>query len=171
MKQFRLGLPFVVWGTAVVDGSDITVPAAETGLFYITSQSYLIIKDFELQNFKTSSNNRVPVGIRIYGTAHHIELRNNVIHDIENNRTGANGTDAHGIAVHGTSGSQAVNNIIIDGNELYDLVLGSSEALVINGNVQYWEVTNNMVHDNNNIGIDTIGFEGTAPVTIRRGMV
>ena len=149
--------------TAVVDGTGITVTAAETGLFYITNQSYLILRDFELRNFTTTSSGRVPVGIRIYGTAHHIELRNNSVHDIENNRTGANGTDAHGIAVHGTSGSQAVNNIIIDGNELYDLVLGSSEALVINGNVQFWEVTNNIVRDSNNIGIDAIGFEGTAP--------
>ncbi len=149
--------------TAVVDGTGITVPAAETGLFMITSQQYLILRNFELRNYKTSASNRVPVGIRIYGTAHHIELRNNTIHNIENNRNGANGTDAHGIAVHGTSGSQAANNIIIDGNELYALVLGSSEALVINGNVQYWQVTNNIVRDSNNIGIDAIGFEGTAP--------
>lgn len=148
--------------TAVVDGTGLSVPASETALFMITSQSYLIIRDFELQNYKTSSSNVVPVGIRIFGTAHHIELRNNVIHNIENNRNGANGTDAHGIAVHGTSGSQAVNNVIVDGNELYNLVLGSSEALVINGNVQYWQVTNNIVHDSNNIGIDAIGFEGTA---------
>ncbi len=148
--------------TAVVDGTGITVTSAETALFMITSQHHLILRDFELQNYTTNSKNRVPVGIRLYGTAHHIELRNNTIHDIENNGTAKNGTDAHGIAVHGTSGSQAMDNIIIDGNELYDLVLGSSEALVINGNVQYWEVTNNIVRDSNNIGIDAIGFEGTA---------
>jgi len=148
--------------TAVIDGTGIIIDSAETALFMITSQHHLILRDFELQNFTTSSENLVPVGIRIYGTAHHIELRNNVIHDIENNGTAQDGTDAHGLAVHGTSGSQAVNNIIIAGNELYDLVLGSSEALVINGNVQYWEVTNNIVHDSNNIGIDAIGFEGTA---------
>jgi len=35
--------------------------------------------------------------------------------------------------------------------------------MAINGNVQYWSVTNNIVHDNNNIGIDAIGFEGTSP--------
>jgi hypothetical protein len=29
--------------------------------------------------------------------------------------------------------------------------------------VQYFVVTNNLIHDNNNIGIDAIGFEGVAP--------
>ena len=26
-----------------------------------------------------------------------------------------------------------------------------------------WSVTNNLIHDNNNIGIDAIGFEGVFP--------
>ena len=34
---------------------------------------------------------------------------------------------------------------------------------MLNGNVTGFEVTNNRVHDNNNIGIDFIGFEGTCP--------
>ena len=45
------------------------------------------------------------------------------------------GADAHGIAVYGTSAPDSVHNIVIDGNELYDLILGSSEGLVLNGNV------------------------------------
>ena len=51
---------------------------------------------------------------------------------------------------------------MIDGNELFDLTLGSSEALVVNGNVQGFEITENEVHDTDNIGIDVIGFEGKA---------
>ena len=49
---------------------------------------------------------------------------------------------------------------IVD-SELYDLSLGSSEALVLNGNVKDFLVEGNQVHDTNNIGIDVIGFEGT----------
>jgi parallel beta-helix repeat protein len=41
--------------------------------------------------------------------------------------------------------------------------LGSSESLVLNGNVELFQITNNIVHDNNNIGIDAIGFEGVCP--------
>ncbi|GIK10518.1 MAG: hypothetical protein JETCAE02_02280 [Anaerolineaceae bacterium] len=149
--------------TVYLDGTGITVPAADNGMFFINNKSYIIVQGFEIQNYKTSTKNRVPIGIRITGTSHHIEIRNNKLHHIEHNGTAKNGTDAHGIAIHGTSGSQSVNNIIVDGNQLYNLKLGSSEALVINGNVEFWQVTNNIIHDVNNIGIDAIGFEDTAP--------
>jgi hypothetical protein len=149
--------------TVYLDGTGITVPAADNGMIYINSKSYIIIKGFEIQNYKTSTKNRVPIGIRITGTSHHIEIRSNKIHHIEHNGTAKNGTDAHGIAIHGTSGTTSLDQVIIDGNQLYNLKLGSSEALVINGNVTNWQVTNNIIHDVNNIGIDAIGFEGTAP--------
>ena len=53
-------------------------------------------------------------------------------------------------------------------NELANLTLGSSEALVVNGNVKDFRIEGNKVHDTNNIGIDVIGFEGTAPDPDRR---
>ena len=34
---------------------------------------------------------------------------------------------------------------------------------MVNGNVTNFRITHNVVHDNNNIGIDIIGFERTAP--------
>lgn len=158
---------------AVLDGTGITVPADDNGMIYVQNKAYLIIKGFEIRNYKTSTKNRVPIGIRLVGTSHHIEVRDNVIHHIEHNGTSKSGTDAHGIAIHGTSGTTALSDIIIDGNELYSLKLGSSEALVLNGNVANWQVTNNTVHDVNNIGIDIIGFEGTAPANdqARDGLV
>lgn len=42
--------------------------------------------------------------------------------------------------------------------------LGLSEAISVNGNVDSFEVTNNKVHDNDNIGIVLIGHEGVSPV-------
>jgi hypothetical protein len=50
-------------------------------------------------------------------------------------------------------------------NELDHLTLGCSESLTVDGNVQNWSITNNLIHDNNNIGIDAIGFEGVSPST------
>ena len=38
---------------------------------------------------------------------------------------------------------------------------GASESVVVNGNVNHWRITHNRIHDNNNIGIDAIGFEPT----------
>jgi len=148
---------------AVMDGTGKVVPALDNGMLYIKNKSYIIIRGFEIRNYRTSAKDIVPIGIRITGISHHIEIRNNMIHHIEHNGSFVNGTDAHGIAVHGTSGVYPIHDITIDHNKLYRLKLGSSEALVINGNVRDWRVTFNQVHDVNNIGIDAIGFEGTAP--------
>jgi parallel beta-helix repeat protein len=145
--------------TAILDGTGLTVPDADNALLFINSKNYLKIQNFELRNYKTAARYRVPVGIYVLGTSHHLELRGNKIHHIETNYNGSDGGDAHGIAVYGSPTTASVNNIIIEGNELYALKLGSSEALVLNGNVETWQVTNNKIHDVNNIGIDAIGLE------------
>ena len=147
--------------TAVLDGTTLTVPAAEQALFHIDSQNYITFDGFELRNYKTNNFNRLPLGIFVTGDAHHIQLKNNHLHDIENNG-GSNG-NAHGIAVYGTQAPASINNILIEGNELHDMKLGNSEAMVLNGNVKDFAIINNIVHDVDNIGIDLIGFEDTAP--------
>lgn len=149
--------------TAVLDGSNLTVPNSDSALFLIDSQSYVTIDGFELRNYRTSNSSRVPMGIYVSGNAHHISLLNNKIHQIETT-AGAAG-NAHGIAIYGTEAANAITEITIQGNELYDLRLGNSEALVLNGNVTNFLIESNLVHDNDNIGIDLIGFEGTAPDT------
>jgi parallel beta-helix repeat protein len=153
--------------TPILDGTGLSVPAADNGMFLIANRSYLIITGFEIRNYKSSQIDRVPVGIHIRGASHHLEIRHNRLHHIETNAipTGPDllGADAHGIAVYGTSGSQSINHLVIEGNELYNLKLGSSEALVLNGNVEVFTVTHNIVRDSDNIGIDLIGFEETSP--------
>jgi hypothetical protein len=52
--------------------------------------------------------------------------------------------------------------VVVRSNEVDHLTLGCSESLSINGNVDGFEVTENLVHDNDNIGIVAIGFEGTS---------
>ncbi len=146
---------------AVVDGSGLTL-TNDNGLFTIEDQNYIAIKGFEIRNYSTSANYLVPSGIYITGTSNHIEIRNNKIHDIANNADPP-GRDAHGIAVYGNNITDSIYSIKIDGNELYNLTLGSSEALVLNGNVSDFQVTNNTVHDADNIGIDCIGFEQVCP--------
>lgn len=146
-----------------LDGTGLKVPDAATGMFLLTNKSYIVIKGFEIRNYRTSSATRTPAGIFVEGAGNHIELRNNRIHHIETNYGGTDDGNAHGIAIYGTAAPQSINNIIVDGNELYSLKLGFSESLVVNGNVEIFSLTNNVIHDNNNIGIDVIGFEGVAP--------
>jgi len=138
-------------------------------------KKYLLYVDgFELRNLKTSDSNLFPAGIWIHGTSHHVEILNNQVHHIEQNVLNGEG-GAHGIAVYGTSASASVNNIIIENNEISDCLLGWSESLVLNGNVENFVIRNNSVHDNNNIAYDFIGHEGECPNPsldqVRNGLV
>jgi Right handed beta helix region len=142
---------------AVLDATGLAVPAADTALFLIQNQSYLTVRGFDLRNYKTTNPELVPAGILVSGASHHIELRNNNIHGIWNSHRDGN---AFGIAIFGTSATQSLGAVVIDGNKVHDLQTGNSESLVLNGNVSGFEVTGNDVYGNNNIGIDFIGFEG-----------
>lgn len=147
----------------VIDGTGLPFdPANSNALITIYDQSYLRIEGLTLRNLKTATRYLVPIGILVENESHHIEIVDNVIHDIETNYNGLDGGDAHGIAVFG-SAAMPISEVLIAGNELYDLKLGSSEALVLNGNVTDFEVRENVVRDCNNIGIDFIGYEGTGP--------
>ena len=68
----------------------------------------------------------------------------------------------HGICVYACNDLEPVHNLTIEDCEVYDCECGSSESLVLNGNIDGFLIKDNIIHDNNNIGIDMIGFEGTA---------
>ena len=149
----------------ILDGTEITAPSGQSALLLINSKSFITIKGLEICNYKTSTSGLLIMGIFITGSAHHIQISNNNIHNIENNAkvdSDKMGRDAHGIAVYGTDGTNSINNIIIDGNTVTNCELGSSESMVVNGNVDTFTITNNLIHDNDNIGIDMIGWEGKA---------
>ncbi|GLQ86729.1 right-handed parallel beta-helix repeat-containing protein [Dyella flagellata] len=147
--------------TATLDGSGLGVPQGQQGLITLQNASYVRVIGLQLQNYTSNSSSLVPLGIYVVGSGDHIEVRNNHIHNIVTTVTTSQG-DAFGLAVYGNA-TTPISNLIIDGNELDHLTLAYSESLSVNGNVQNWQVTNNRVHDNNNIGIVAIGFEGTAP--------
>jgi hypothetical protein len=65
--------------------------------------------------------------------------------------------------VYGTS-QIPITQLAISGNEVYQLKTGQSESVNVDGNVTHFNITNNLVHDNDNIGIDAIGYEGVGPV-------
>ncbi len=146
----------------VIDGSGFTVPATETGLVLIIDHDWITIDGFEIRNYTTATKNRVPVGVHVRGSSSHITLRNLDVHHIETNWTGVNGGDAHGIAFYGDNASTPIDDVRVENCQLHDLLLGSSEALVFNGNVTNFTAAANTVHDCNNIAIVAIGFEGTS---------
>ncbi len=82
-----------------------------------------------------------------------INIRDCVVHGVRG---------VHGICVYARNDLAPVEDLTIEGCEVYDCECGSSESMVLNGNVDGFLIADNVVHDNDNIGIDMIGFEGTA---------
>jgi hypothetical protein len=146
----------------VLDGARLSVPDGLNGMITIDSRDYVTIRGFELRDYRTAEPGHVPVGIFVTGDASHVRIFDNSIHGIQTNVQAHVNGDAHGIVVYGTQSPNPIHDIVIDGNQVYGCKLGSSESLVLNGNVTDFRVTNNVVHDNDNIGIDLIGYEGTA---------
>ena len=105
----------------------------------------------------------MPIGIYVHGASSHVSLARNHVHSMGNyNGTlGSFDINAHGIAVYGDRARHPITDVRISHNEVDHLRLGASESVVVNGNVDHWRITHNRIHDNNNIGIDAIGFEPT----------
>lgn len=162
---------------AVISGSGLTVASGWDPLVDINGKSYITIKDMRITDFTSSSNNCSPVGLFIRNTATNSQSTNITIDNVQfdtiqqtywngnnNNQGGSVGNDAHALAVYGTQGTgYDINNITIKNSTFFDNLTGSSEVLVINGNVDNWDVIENTIYNNNNIAIDIIGHEGKAP--------
>lgn len=147
----------------------------QDALIRINNQSYIILEGLNL-----TDNQRIDAqGILVEGTSHHIEIRNNFISEINfstnPNQNPNENRNSQPIIVYGNHPNTAITDLIIDGNTVMFSRTGYSEALAVNGNVDGFEVTNNVVRDVTNIGIDIIGHEGTSsnPTTdqARNGLV
>lgn len=145
----------------ILDGSGLDFADSwPNGLVKIVDQSYIKVIGLEIRNIIVSDKNVFPAAIWLHGALSNVEICNNKIHTIHQN---ANEAGAHGLAVYGTNYTTPISDILIDGNEIFNCKLGWSETLVLNGNVENFVVSNNIVHDNNNIAFDFIGHEGECP--------
>ncbi len=152
-----------VAGDAVaIDGAGLPIPDGQYGLVTLVDASHVSVIGLELRNYATASAANVPIGLYVTGAGSDIRLQDNHIHDI---RTTANGcaANAFGLKVDGTRAPASIERLAIVGNVLDHLVLGCSESLSLDGNVEQWTIAGNSVHDTNNIAIGAIGFEGVAP--------
>lgn len=130
--------------TVILDGTGVN----GANMISITNKNYIRIKGLVIRNHLGVNDGS---GIRIQGYGDHIEIEDCTIHEIR-------GSDAMGITVYGTS-STPITNLIISGNHIYNCDAAQSEALTLNGNINGFTVSNNRVHDINNIAIDFIGGE------------
>jgi hypothetical protein len=104
------------------------------------------------------------------GSCSDIYLFDNTVQDITNSLDGVSTVpadcgnkkiSAYGVAVigGGSSTTEALQHVVIEGNTVTGTRTGQSETVTINGDVTDFVVADNTVHDVDNIGMDTIGWE------------
>jgi hypothetical protein len=130
---------------AIISGQGLT---GESSLL-IDNQSYIRLINLQFTENKSSTES---YGVLIQGGGNHLEVINCQF-------TKLVGKNAVAIAVHGSDAKSPLQKIKIDGCTISHCQPAPSEALVLNGNVDGFEVTNNVITDVNNIAIDFIGGE------------
>jgi len=147
----------------ILDGGPLAPPPDRSAMVTIVNSSRVAVRGLDIRRYGTTSKRSVPIGIYVHGASSDISLVRNHVHSMGNyNGTlGSFDINAHGIAVYGDRARHPITDVTIHRNEVDHLALGASESVVVNGNVKHWRITHNRIHDNNNIGIDAIGFEST----------
>ena len=151
---------------ATIDGTKLAIPGGQYGLITLNSVSNVIIEGFQLQNYTTASRAQVPIGIYITGAATGDQIINNHITAITTTAATTPtqcGSNAFGLTVYGNKAPASINALVISGNEIDHLLTGCSETMSVDGNVDGYQITSNLIHDTNNIGIGAIGFEKVSP--------
>ena len=141
----------------VIDGGLLDQPFSAMVSF--SSAAYVRIKGLTFTNLYGPKS-----AIYMEGSSHHIELIENTLHgmswadDASEDESNPQPSDnLNPIAVIGNNAELAMHNIVIRGNELYDIVPGYSEGIKIVGNVTDFLVEQNTIHNIANIGIVAAG--------------
>jgi hypothetical protein len=147
----------------ILSGAGMRPPKDLTALVEIAGSSDITVRGLGLTDYRTHKLNHVPAGVYVHGSDDGVRIVHNHVHDLgnENNTLGSFDINAHGIAAYGDNPHHAIRHLLIAANTVDNLHLGASESVVVNGNVNGWRIVRNHIHDNDNIGIDAIGFEPT----------
>jgi hypothetical protein len=145
----------------IIDAKGITI---QEPIIDIIDKNNITIDGFELRN--NIQNNAQAVSIT--GTSSNVTVKNCKIHDIhfssDPNQVPTSTTNALGIVAYGTNSTTAITNLKISNNQIYQCRLGFSEGIAVRGNVDGFEVSNNLIYDLTNIGINLAGSQSrTSP--------
>ena len=139
----------------ILDGAKSDPKSSVRGII-IENSHYIKIDNLIIQNFTSTNADASRAGILVRDGSTNIELTNNEIYKIENH---APKGSARGIYIFGNT-LTPTKNILIKNNYLHDLVLGRSETITVSGNVTDFQILNNRLVNNTNIGIDVAGHFG-----------
>jgi hypothetical protein len=132
----------------------------------ITNKSYLSFQSLTIQNKTAKDAQGILVETTGSATATDLSFSNITIKNINwtNNATTiptAN-DNAQGFIAYGRNGG--ITNLTIENAQIFNNILGFSEALSLDGNISGFVIKNCQVHDNTNIGIAAIGNYKTSSV-------
>jgi hypothetical protein len=143
----------------ILDGNGLAGLNDTPEMILIFDKSYIRIEGVEICNNSTASSSVFNKGIQIEGTSGHIIIRKCKIYKIVNSSASESG-GANAIGVFGRNSTLPIHDIIIDSCEIFNNKTCYSEVVSLDGNVDGFRITNNYIHDNNNIGILIAGYYG-----------
>ncbi|WP_309609108.1 right-handed parallel beta-helix repeat-containing protein [Flavobacterium sp.] len=150
-----------------IDGTG-TSTANGTAMLQINGASHLEFRNLTIQNLLCQDANGILVFTNPSIGCTNLKFINIAIHDIKwtplSTTVPTTNDNAHPFLVYGSGNTQAsaITNILVEGCNIYNNVTGFSENLTHSGNVDGFVVQNNLVHDNNNIGIECEGNYGAS---------
>ena len=150
-----------------IDGTG-TSTANGTAMLQINGASHLEFRNLTIQNLLCQDANGILVFTNPSIGSTNLKFINIAIHDIKwtplSTTVPTANDNAHPFLVYGSGNTQAsaITNILVEGCNIYNNVTGFSENLTHSGNVDGFVVQNNLVHDNNNIGIECEGNYGAS---------
>lgn len=99
--------------------------------------------------------------IRVYPGADSVTIKNNEIYNIQvTDATTSNHTGVNCIMLFGDDPSKAITNTTITGNYIHDCNTGYCECITAVSNVTNTTISNNIIKNTGNIGIDIAGNYG-----------
>ena len=145
----------------ILDGSLMTTRFS--ALISVSGAKNVRIEGLKLTKVTNDSiNPDTRFGIIVSGKAANIIIKKNEIYDMAWTRnpalrlSPAPTNNLNPLVVLGTTDT-SIRNVVIDSNTVYNNLTGYAEAVTVNGNVDSFAITNNLVFDNANIGIVAAG--------------
>jgi len=139
----------------LIDGTGTT----GTTMLSMANKNYLNFQNLTIQNLTVNNAQGILVETTGSNTSTGLSFKNITIKNINwtNNASSIpSATDnAQGFIAYGGNGG--ITNIILDSCHVFNNILGFSEAMTLDGNVNGFTIKNCEIHDNTNIGIDIAG--------------
>lgn len=167
----------LIWKFSGTPAAKITLQKNGSGTVYVKSADASASPVLQITNFSdivvdgltftrdNAKNNAQGLLINSSGSAaiQNIEIKNCVFIGINwstnPNKKPTASQNAQPLIVYGRS-SIAIQNINVHDCDFNNNITGQSEVCSFNSNIDGFSAINNILHDNTNIAIDVIGFEG-----------